>query len=394
MPAVDLMGEPGLASAAFEKSGRVERGRVVPHLYGRSYARADLAARAGRLDALAGITPVERGDGRGRGVREFIVQTGSGFSFVSVVDRALDVALAYYNGTPLCWSSCNEIAAPAFFEPEGSEFLRTFMGGLFTTCGLANFGPAGSDEWGSFPLHGRIDATPAQALRNQTLWVDEQTCMLEIAGTMRETRVFGENFRLERRLRVAVGGKRLEIHDEVTNDAGERRPHMILYHCNGGFPILGEDARLFVSQASVKPRDADAARGLAVWDRGGPPEAGFKEQVFIHEPVACADGRAVAALWNSTLCSGKGLGLAIHFDPKQLPGFFTWRMLGHGTYVMGMEPANCPTIEGRIEAGKRGTLPFLEPGETRTYDLAFEIITDADELAAILASMPKPPEQA
>ena len=364
----------------------------MPHLYGQLFGRADLVARAGRIDALAGITPVERRDGRGRGVRELFVRTGSGFSFVSVVDRALDVALAYYNDTPLCWNSCNEIAAPAFVQPAGSEFLQTFMGGLFTTCGLGNFGPAGSDEWGSFGLHGRIDATPAQAYRTQTRWLDEQTGVLEICGTIRETRVFGENFRLERRLRAAVGGKRLELHDEVTNDAGEPRPHMILYHCNGGFPILGEDARLYVSGTSVKPRDADAARGLALWDRGGPPEAGFKEQVFIHEPVACADGRAVAALCNPALGSGKGLGLAIHFDRKQLPGFFTWRMLGHGTYVMGMEPANCPTIEGRVEAGKRGTLPFLQPGETRTYDLAFDVLTGADELAAILASMPNRPE--
>lgn len=98
----------------------------------------------------------------------------------------------------------------------------------------------------------------------------------------------------------------------------------------------------------------------------------------------CSDGRAVALLWNPALRAGRGLGLAIRFDPQQLPALFTWRMLGHGTYVMGMEPANCPTIEGRIEAEKRGTLPFLEAGESRTYDLEFDVLTDADEFAALL----------
>ncbi len=361
----------------------------MPQLYGRTYTRAELAAHVGRFDALAGIAPRERDGGRGRGVRELAVRTGSGFSFVSVVDRALDVALASYNDTPLCWNSCSEIAAPAFYEPEGEGFLRTFVGGLFTTCGLGNFGPAGSDAWGTFGLHGRIDATPAEDVRSQTLWLDERTCVLEIAATMRETRVFGENFRLERRLRAYVGANKLELHDEVTNDAGSRRPHMILYHCNGGFPILDERARLYVSHASVKPRDAEAARGLALWDRGGAPQSGFKEQVFIHEPVACSDGRAAAVLWNPTLRAGRGLGLAVRFDPLQLPGFFTWRMLAHGTYVMGMEPANCPTIEGRIEAGRRGTLPFLEAGEARRYDLEFEVLENADELAGILAGMPE-----
>ena len=63
-------------------------------------------------------------------------------------------------------------------------------------------------------------------------------------------------------------------------------------------------------------------------------------------------------------------------------------MLGHGTYVMGIEPANCPTIEGRVEAGKRGTLPFLEAGESRANDLEFEVLTAADEFEAILRSMP------
>ena len=64
----------------------------MPQLFGHDYTRAELAARAGRFDAIAGIASVERGDGRGRGERELSVRTGSGFSFVAVADRALDVA--------------------------------------------------------------------------------------------------------------------------------------------------------------------------------------------------------------------------------------------------------------------------------------------------------------
>ena len=359
----------------------------MPQLFGRGYSRSELSALTGHLDALAGITPLERVSGRGRGVREISVRTGSGFSFVSVADRALDVALAAYDAFPLCWRSCNEIASPTYADDEADGFLRTFAGGLFTTCGLANFGPAGSDAWGTFGLHGRINLAPAENVRCETTWPDEHTCVFEVAGTMRETQVFGENFRLERRLRAFAGGTSLELHDTVTNEASSRRPHMILYHCNGGFPILAPETRLYVSHASVRPRDAQAARGLDVWDRGASPQRDFEEQVFIHEPIACADGRAAAILWNPLLREGRGLGLAIRFDPIQLPAFFTWRMLAHGTYVMGMEPANCPTIEGRVEAGKRGTLPFLEAGESRTYDLEFTVLTSADELVALRAQM-------
>jgi len=40
--------------------------------------------------------------------------------------------------------------------------------------------------------------------------------------------------------------------------------------------------------------------------------------------------------------------------------------------------SNCP----RSSPG--GTLPFLEAGESRTYDLEFDVLTDADEFAALL----------
>ena len=160
---------------------------------------------------------------------------------------------------------------------------------------------------------------------------------------------------------------------------------MILYHCNGGFPILDEGAQLYVSQSQMRPRDEEAQRGLGEWNRGAPPTPGFAEQVFIHTPQRCSDGRSTVVLTNRTLREGRGLSLAIRFDPAQLPALFTWRMLGCGTYVMGMEPANCPTIEGRTEAERLGTLPFLEPGESRQYDLEFEAIEQPRTLDALLA---------
>ncbi len=361
----------------------------MPYLFGRDYTRAELESRVGRLDAVGGVTPLAMQAGRGVGVRALEFDTGSGFAFTALIDRAFDVAFARYGGIPLCWRSCNDVASPAYYDPHGDAFLRTFLGGLFTTCGLTNFGPAGQDEWGEFGLHGRIDATPAENVAHQAIW-DGDECMLEARGTFRETRVFGENMRLERRLRAPLGGRSLELHDEVTNDGGSRTPHMLLYHCNGGFPILAEGAELHVSHSGMRPRDAQAERALTQWSQGGPPDPNFKEQVFIHTPVTCNDGLAAAVLINPALRAGRGLALAIRFDPAQLPALFTWRMLGCGTYVMGMEPANCPTIEGRVEAGKRGTLPFLEPGETRSYDLRFDVLESSEEVAAMLARFPAP----
>ncbi len=148
---------------------------------------------------------------------------------------------------------------------------------------------------GTFGLHGRIDATPAEDVVHETRWEGDE-CTLEIRGTIRQTRVFGEDLRLERCLRTTIGGNHLEVHDIVTNEGGKRVPHMILYHCNAGFPLLDDASELHVSQSSMRPRDDEAQKGLAAWNHGGKPAADFAEQVFIHDPVACTDGRAAVVV--------------------------------------------------------------------------------------------------
>jgi hypothetical protein len=65
----------------------------------------------------------------------------------------------------------------------------------------------------------------------------------------------------------------------------------------------------------------------------------------------------------------------VRFHPEQLPACVTWRMLGMRWYVMAIEPANSETIEGRIAARERGTLPFIGAGETREYELEFRFMT-------------------
>jgi hypothetical protein len=42
--------------------------------------------------------------------------------------------------------------------------------------------------------------------------------------------------------------------------------------------------------------------------------------------------------------------------------------------VVGVEPVNCDGVGGRASARQLGQLPFLEPGESRTYRLAVEVI--------------------
>lgn len=355
-------------------------------LFDMQLTRRQAESSIGRLDQIGGILPFELTDGRARGVRALRFTTGSGLTVTSLVDRGLDLAHAEYCGVPLCWRSCNGDAAPSYYDSHDDEWLRTFFGGLLTTCGLTNFGPAGHDRYGAFGLHGRIDCLPAEHVSLTQEWEGDE-CVLAVSGTIRQTRVFGEDLQLHRRLSTRLGSSSLSVEDTVTNLGHARTPHMILYHCNGGFPILSEGAQLHVSHRGMRPRDAEAEKGIDVWNTVTAPQPGFAEQVFIHTPVACADGRAAVALVNQRLRAGTGLGISIHFDPAQLPALMQWRMLGTGTYVMGIEPANCPTIEGRVKAGQNGTLPFLEPGETRRYELEFRVLDGRAEIDEVVAQI-------
>jgi hypothetical protein len=172
---------------------------------------------------------------------------------------------------------------------------------------MRRVGPARQDQ----PAAGR-------GVSSLTRWEDDH-CILEISGTVRETRLFGEDPRLERTWRAQLGSNRIELVDRMINDGSSSSPHMILYNCNIGFPLLAEDSRVYVSHRAVVPRDAEARNGLDHWDRGGPSDPEFAEQVFTHEPVALDGGWVVAAMVARHLNDERGLALVIRFRPEELP---------------------------------------------------------------------------
>jgi hypothetical protein len=175
---------------------------------------------------------------------------------------------------------------------------------------------------------------------------------------------------LRRRISTRLGSRKIRIEDVVTNEGFAPQPHMILYHFNLGFPLVSEDARLHLEAEQTVPRDADAEVGLADWRSFQSPTAGYREQVFRHVPVADDEGKARVELENPSL----GLGLQWCYDRASLPHLFQWKMMGEGTYVLGLEPGNSSGIQGRAAARESGDLPHLAPGESRSYALEVEVI--------------------
>jgi galactose mutarotase-like enzyme len=337
----------------------------------RQWSRQELLRRVGSIAQLAGIKALEAADGVERGVRIFQVDTGSGLSFRVLADRALDISACSYKGVPLAWLSPSGEAHPSYYEAQELGWLRTFQGGLVATCGLDQFGAPSTDHGEAFGLHGRVSNVPAQQVSYGAYWEGEEY-ELDITGNVRQARLFGENLLLERKITTRLGSKRIRIDDTVTNEGFSPQPHMILYHCNLGFPLLDEGARLHLEADETVPRDGVAEAGLHEWRRFQPPTPGYLEQVFRHVAKADNEGMVRVVLENP----GLGLSLALSYDKASLPHLFQWKMMGEGAYVLGLEPANSSGIEGRAIARQREDLPYLEPGESRSYWLELEVVDE------------------
>lgn len=98
----------------------------------------------------------------------------------------------------------------------------------------------------------------------------------------------------------------------------------------------------------------------------------LEEKCYYHKMREDSSGLVQCALVNENL-EGNGFGFYVKYKKEQLPQFVEWKMMGEGTYVVGMEPANC-LVEGRDELRKKGTLEFLEPREKKEFELEIGVL--------------------
>ncbi len=327
-------------------------------LFGKRWKREDLLKHVGDIRQIADLRLSELCDGPGRGVRIAEFKTGSGFSFTVLLDRGLDIHDAAYKGISLAFQSPAGIKHPAYFEPGDIGWLRNFHGGWLNTCGLTNVGVPGKDELGKYGLHGRASNLPANLSSYGGKWLgDDYEMWLE--ASIRESSFFGFDLQLSRRFTARLGESCLKIVDRVENLGESECPLMLLYHCNFGFPLVDEGARLVVSQESVQPRDAAAKPGLEAHKTMESPQSGYAEQVFFHELRADNHGFATAAIVNDEL----NVAGFVSFRQHELPNFIQWKQMGTKEYVLGLEPANCLVLGREVER-QRGSLQMLKPGES------------------------------
>jgi hypothetical protein len=357
----------------------------MPELFGRSYSRSDLMRRVGRLEQVAGVRLVTLDDGLGRGVRLIEFRTGSGFSFDVVVDRSFDIGRCEIDGQPLNWQSNAGIVGPWYYENDEWGWFRAWGGGMVVTCGLDHTLVGGQDDAGDFHqphmfktvaygLHGRIGGLPARLVGYGERWEGDE-CILWAEGEVLQSAVFGEHLLLRRTVEARVGESHFTIHDVVENVGHSRVSHMLLYHCNAGFPVVDDASELLVpSLATTSDYDISAEDMRAYRILSGPIQD-FTEECYEHELVAETDGTVPAAVVNRRL----KLGVYQTFRIDQMPYHTVWRMMGEDTYALAMEPSTNRDA-GRWDAKKRGELLLLEPGELRPYDLTIGALVGSEAI--------------
>ena len=350
-------------------------------LYGEDFSREELLKRVGDISQIGGVSRYELIEGKEKGVEAVDFRTGTGFNWTVLLGRGMDISRAEHKGIPLCWRSSTGDVASSYYEPEGLGWLRSFYGGLLVTCGLTYAGAPCGDEGEELGLHGRISHIPARNVCVDGRWEKDEYVMWA-RGKVIETSVFGENICLTREIKAKLGEARLFVHDIVENRGYRKTPHMILYHINGGFPVVSEGSELLSASLEVIPRDEEAKVGLEEYHKFLPPTPGFKERCYYHRMGTDSEGNVRAALVNKKLLGGQGFGFYIKYPKSELPEFVEWKMNGEGIYVVGMEPANC-WVEGRDKVRQKGRLSFLEPGERREYHLEIGVLSSKEEISIL-----------
>jgi galactose mutarotase-like enzyme len=316
-------------------------------------------ARMGSLSQGARLDPLSYEDGPMRGSRLLRLVTGGGLSFEVHPDRALDIGSLEVDGRNCAWLSPTRIANPALYDGSAPNFLRTFGGGFLMTCGLDHTGPRHEANGEVFPQHGRIGATPASVTRTEI--TDDG---LVVEGVVRQVAAMKEHLCLRRRIFAPLGGRELTVTDTVKNESDLPQPHVVMYHCNFGWPLLSEAAHMRIDSVAQVPQTADAEASPFAQLKA--PVANERECVYLHE---MKPGRVQAVLENPQ----SRLRMAMTFDSKALPSLVEWKMMAKHVYALGLEPTNVRALGHQQALRDKNLLPMLEPGEQVTYELKFEL---------------------
>lgn len=334
---------------------------------------------------IGGIETSILNSGASKDVHVAWINTGSGLRYKVVLDRGMDILDSFFNQYSLSWISHIPISKPNPYLSSAQHWLTNFSGGLLTTCGLTHIGGPEEDEYGKRNLHGSVNNLPAEIESIIQPDITRGNLEMSITGRIREVQALGEKLELRRTISSVLGKSIIKIEDEVRNVGNICAPHMLLYHCNFGYPLVDSGTHILWKGKWVSRENNES---VEIFKEGNDfhtcvepllsHNGGGEEAAFI-DVEADEDGVCTAGLLNSEL----GLALFMRFRKDQLPWLTNWQHWGKGEYVTGIEPGTNPPI-GQAEARRSNQLIFIEPGDFRKYSLEIEVVQGSNEIEKYL----------
>lgn len=317
----------------------------------------ELRRLVGSPDQLVAVTRAVLDEGPGRGAPVLTVRNPAGISFDVLLDRAMDIGWADAAGIPLAWRSPRGPISSARYEPVDAGWVRTFGGGLLSTCGLASTGAPSTVGGEHHPLHGRVGHIPAENVR-WALVDDDGHLAVEITGDVAETALGAPTLSLRRRLVASVVEPVLRVEDTVRNMGWSPAGHMFRHHLNLGAPVVvpGTVVSAAVEPIGERGRPGQASTGLP-WSLDVAAGAADERVLYFRTDPGAArvDVRSPAGNW-----------VSVEMDTATWTQLVLWRDPSAGVNVLGVEPSMSRDF-GRAEAERTGEVTWLEGGEERSY---------------------------
>jgi len=354
-------------------------------IFGKKYSKTELLKKVGDISQLGGIKSYEFSDGMAKNLRAVDIKSPSGIEMTVVLDRAMDISSLSYKNIPISWRSATREASAVYYESKGLEWLRTFFGGLLTTCGLTYFGPPSVDNGEELGLHGRITNLPAGNVFADGKWENDNYVMW-VQGKTREVKPFGEKLELSRKISTYMDKPVIIIEDIVENIGFKEYPLMILYHLNFGFPLLDSTTKVFLPKSVTIPKNEPAKKALNDFNKFSDPIDNFEEHLFLHDIEPDKEGNCHAALINSEFNNGEGLGVSIKFNKNNLPNLLQWKQVASGEYVCGFEPSNS-LLGGRETEKKNNNVRFIKPGEKIDFKIEINILNSKKDIESYINNL-------
>lgn len=312
----------------------------------------------GHEQQLYGVREMRLVGGKADGMRILSVRNGCGLEFEISLDRCGDISRLSFKGDNMGYLAPCGYVSPKYYDNVGNGFLKSFTAGFFTTCGLTAVGTPCEDDGELLPLHGTISNTPCESYSYRI----KDDC-LYITLTVRDAALFSHKLILEREYCCPLDRNEIFLTDRIRNIGSDASPLEVLYHCNMGYPLLSENAKVTIPSSEVIPRNAHAAEGIESCLAMEAPQNGYEEKCYYHT----LNGQTCVSIFNDDIKKG----VNIRYDSGELKYFTEWKMMGEYEYVLGLEPGNC-LPDGRRAMREKGLLEFLAPGEERDFHIKFE----------------------